>query len=193
MRLVPLSLLSVLTSPHSDKAGDRICIFGRSYHQPPTTSTSPSLQAFLGVHTPHDGQSVRSYYINNSLHTVIISLAGMIHKIGLLPACNNQQVPFAYKMYTRPDELGWKQSNAFKRAFSIDVDIEFVGVWYVLSPFLYTPISLCSLQGHRQLRRSNPAPPPIHNFKHHRPHIPTRRLPRRAPGKVQSQPLEPAQ
>jgi len=38
-------------------------------------------------------------------------------------------------MYTRPDELGWKQSNAFKRAFSIDVDIEFVGVWY----FLHTP------------------------------------------------------
>ncbi|EDR01075.1 uncharacterized protein LACBIDRAFT_312561 [Laccaria bicolor S238N-H82] len=56
-------------------------------------------------------------------------LAGMIHKIGLLPACNHQQIPFAYKMYTRPDELGWKQSNAFKRAFSIDVDIEFVGVW----------------------------------------------------------------
>jgi len=57
------------------------------------------------------------------------SLAGMLHKVGLLPACNTQQVPFAYKMYTRADELGWKQSNAFKKAFSIDVDIEFVGVW----------------------------------------------------------------
>jgi hypothetical protein len=32
-------------------------------------------------------------------------------------------------MYSRPDELGWKQSNAFKKAFSIDVDIEFLGVW----------------------------------------------------------------
>ena len=53
----------------------------------------------------------------------------MIHKVGLLPACNHQQVPFAYKMYKRPDELGWKQSNAFKKAFSIDVDIEFLGVW----------------------------------------------------------------
>ncbi|KAJ7174161.1 hypothetical protein C8R43DRAFT_977286 [Mycena crocata] len=57
------------------------------------------------------------------------SLAGMIHKVGLLPACNHQQIPFAYKMYTREDETGWKQSNAFKKAFSIDVDIEFVGVW----------------------------------------------------------------
>lgn len=56
-------------------------------------------------------------------------LAGMLHKVGLLPACNHQQVPFAYKMYKRPDEIGWRQSNAFKKAFSIDVDIEFLGVW----------------------------------------------------------------
>ncbi|KAG7086992.1 hypothetical protein E1B28_012970 [Marasmius oreades] len=57
------------------------------------------------------------------------SLAGMIHKVGILPACNHQQVPFAYKMYTRADEIGWEQSNAFKKAFSIDADIEFIGVW----------------------------------------------------------------
>ncbi|KAJ3507654.1 hypothetical protein NLJ89_g6184 [Agrocybe chaxingu] len=56
-------------------------------------------------------------------------LAGMIHKVGLLPTCNHQQVPFAYKMYTQADEEGWKQSNVFKKTFSIDVDIEFVGVW----------------------------------------------------------------
>lgn len=57
------------------------------------------------------------------------SLAGMIHKVGLLPAYNRQQVPFAYKMYTRVDEIGWQQSNAFKQAFSVDVPIEFIGVW----------------------------------------------------------------
>ncbi|KAF7358996.1 DUF2235 domain-containing protein [Mycena sanguinolenta] len=57
------------------------------------------------------------------------SLAGMIHKVGLLPADNHQQIPFAYKMYTNNSEVGWAQSNAFKAAFSIDVDIEFVGVW----------------------------------------------------------------
>ncbi|KAF9483556.1 hypothetical protein BDN70DRAFT_290759 [Pholiota conissans] len=56
-------------------------------------------------------------------------LAGMIHKVGLLPSCNHQQVPFAYKMYTQADDDGWRMSNAFKRAFSIDVDIEFLGVW----------------------------------------------------------------
>ncbi|KAF8883579.1 hypothetical protein BD779DRAFT_829377 [Infundibulicybe gibba] len=57
------------------------------------------------------------------------SLAGMIHKVGLLTPCNHQQVPFAYKMFTRTDDIGWEQSNAFKKAFSIDVDIEFIGVW----------------------------------------------------------------
>ncbi|KAF9259354.1 hypothetical protein L218DRAFT_874918 [Marasmius fiardii PR-910] len=57
------------------------------------------------------------------------ALAGMLHKVGLLPRSNDQQVPFAYTMYSREDEGGWKQSGAFKQAFSIDVDIELLGVW----------------------------------------------------------------
>ncbi|KAF5355040.1 hypothetical protein D9756_005790 [Leucocoprinus leucothites] len=60
-------------------------------------------------------------------------LGGMIHKVGLLPVCNHQQVPFAYKMYTRTDPLGWKQSNAFKKAFSINVQVDFLGVWDTVS------------------------------------------------------------
>ncbi|KAK0207784.1 hypothetical protein IW262DRAFT_1486590 [Armillaria fumosa] len=58
------------------------------------------------------------------------SLVGMLHKVGLLPLDNRQQVPFAYKMYTRTDEIGWCQSMAFKEAFCIDVPIEFVGVCF---------------------------------------------------------------
>lgn len=61
------------------------------------------------------------------------ALAGMIHKVGLLPRCNHQQVPFAYSMYSRDDDEGWRQSNAFKKAFSINVEIEFVGVWDTVS------------------------------------------------------------
>jgi uncharacterized protein (DUF2235 family) len=34
-------------------------------------------------------------------------------------------------MYTKADDEGWKQSNAFKKAFSNEVDIEFLGVWQV--------------------------------------------------------------
>ncbi|KAJ3795996.1 hypothetical protein GGU11DRAFT_686682 [Lentinula aff. detonsa] len=57
------------------------------------------------------------------------ALAGMIHKVGLLPRHNHQQVPFAYKMYSREDETGWRLSTAFKKSFSIDVDIDFLGLW----------------------------------------------------------------
>jgi len=56
--------------------------------------------------------------------------------VGLLPAGNYQQVPFAYKMFARDDDEGWKQSIVFKKAFSVDVEIEFVGVWYA---FVYAP------------------------------------------------------
>ncbi|XP_006462907.1 hypothetical protein AGABI2DRAFT_119741 [Agaricus bisporus var. bisporus H97] len=57
------------------------------------------------------------------------SLAGMLHKVGLLPADNLQQIPFAYKMYTRIDDFGWEQSYGFKKAFCSDVVIDFLGVW----------------------------------------------------------------
>ncbi|THU97418.1 hypothetical protein K435DRAFT_721914, partial [Dendrothele bispora CBS 962.96] len=67
------------------------------------------------------------------------ALAGMIHKVGLLPRYNHQQVPFAYKMYSREDERGWKQASAFKKAFSIDVDVEFLGVWDTVSSVGFVP------------------------------------------------------
>ena len=79
------------------------------------------------------------------------ALAGMIHKVcipkynhsivshlsqvGLLPPGNHQQVPFAYKMYSREDESGWQQSKHFKKAFSVDVRVDFLGAWY-LSDFI---------------------------------------------------------
>ena len=42
-------------------------------------------------------------------------------------------------MFTRVDEIGWKQSNLFKQTFSVDVKIEFIGVWYV---FTFAPPTL---------------------------------------------------
>jgi hypothetical protein len=32
-------------------------------------------------------------------------------------------------MFSRDDEEGWRQSTVFKKAFSVDVEIDFVGVW----------------------------------------------------------------
>lgn len=70
------------------------------------------------------------------------SLAGMLQKVGLLPAHNIQQIPFAYKMYTQCDNVGWEQSNLFKKSFCIDVDIEFIGVWDTVDSVGLIPRSL---------------------------------------------------
>ncbi|PBK84150.1 hypothetical protein ARMGADRAFT_943805 [Armillaria gallica] len=76
----------------------------------------------------HSGDRICIFGFSRGAYTAR-SLAGMIHKVGLLPPDNWQQVPFAYKMYTRTDEVGWCQSTAFKEAFCMDVPLEFVGVW----------------------------------------------------------------
>ncbi|EJU01021.1 hypothetical protein DACRYDRAFT_108354 [Dacryopinax primogenitus] len=57
------------------------------------------------------------------------ALAGMLHKVGLLPRGNDEQVPFAYSMYMRTDKAGWEASTSFKGTFSNTVSIDFVGVW----------------------------------------------------------------
>ncbi|OJA19282.1 hypothetical protein AZE42_04487 [Rhizopogon vesiculosus] len=61
------------------------------------------------------------------------ALAGMVHSVGIIPRCNYEQVPFAYHMYKRNDRKGRVQSAAFKKAFSLHVRIEFVGVWDTVS------------------------------------------------------------
>ena len=54
-------------------------------------------------------------------------LAGMIHKVGLLPPRNVEQIPFAYKFYTNDTPEGWKQSEDFKNTFCIDICVYFLG------------------------------------------------------------------
>ncbi|KAH6909130.1 hypothetical protein BKA70DRAFT_226359 [Coprinopsis sp. MPI-PUGE-AT-0042] len=76
----------------------------------------------------HAGDKICLFGFSRGAYTAR-GLAGMLHKVGLLPADNHEQIPFAYKMYQRTDDIGWEQSNEFKKAFSINVDIEFIGVW----------------------------------------------------------------
>ncbi|KAL5518743.1 hypothetical protein ACEPAH_426 [Sanghuangporus vaninii] len=57
------------------------------------------------------------------------ALAGMVQKVGLLPPYNHAQIPFAWAMYSREDKDGLINSEAFKKTFSTDVTIDFVGVW----------------------------------------------------------------
>ncbi|KAH9936398.1 uncharacterized protein B0H18DRAFT_1082009 [Fomitopsis serialis] len=57
------------------------------------------------------------------------ALAGMIHKIGLLPRDNPEQIPFAYNLYKRTDAESITIAAGFKKTFCREVQIEFVGVW----------------------------------------------------------------
>jgi uncharacterized protein (DUF2235 family) len=60
------------------------------------------------------------------------ALAGMLAKIGLLSPCNDQQLPIAWNLYTSDKKLE-KDANYFKRVFSTEIKIDFVGVWCAFS------------------------------------------------------------
>jgi len=49
-------------------------------------------------------------------------------QVGLSPL-QHQQVPFAYRMFGSGSNSGCRQSVIFKKTFSVDVEIEFIGVW----------------------------------------------------------------
>ncbi|KAF8555257.1 hypothetical protein OG21DRAFT_1603016 [Imleria badia] len=76
----------------------------------------------------HPGDKVCLFGFSRGAYTAR-ALAGMLHKVGLLPKDNLQQVNFAYKAYTRTDKAGVKLAAGFKQTFSRDVKVEFIGVW----------------------------------------------------------------
>ena len=69
------------------------------------------------------------------------ALAGMLQKVGLLPPCNVEHLPFAYAMYAKDNDENLEESLHFKRAFSIDVRIRFLGVWWVIQHIDQLPTS----------------------------------------------------
>ncbi|KAF2874099.1 hypothetical protein BDV95DRAFT_604304 [Massariosphaeria phaeospora] len=84
-------------------------------------------------------------------------LAGMLHKVGLLPAGNIAQVNFAYDHYKDDSPDGWEMSAHFKRTFCTDVDVYFVGVWDCVASVGYIP---------RKLPFSKSPTNSIHYFRH---------------------------
>ena len=97
---------------------------------PRSTLTLLLLLSFSRLHCFVDekGDKICLFGFSRGAYTAR-ALAGMLHKVGLLPRCNRQQVTFAYKMCKRSDKRGWEQSKEFKKRFSIDVHIDFIGVW----------------------------------------------------------------
>jgi uncharacterized protein (DUF2235 family) len=54
-----------------------------------------------------------------------------VDQVGLLSKDNFEQVPFAYKLYKTSNSKSHKLAAHFKRSFSREVTIEFIGVWFV--------------------------------------------------------------
>ena len=69
-------------------------------------------------------------------------LAGMLHKVGLLPAHNIAQIPFAYQFYKDDSPQGWSMSHDFKRTFCIDVCVYFIGVFDSVASVGFIPRKL---------------------------------------------------
>ena len=74
----------------------------------------------------------------SSMQETSLDSRSFYEQVGLLPVCNHQQLPFAFEMYAREDEEGLKLSHMFKKTFSRNVHVEFLGVWCV--PFSDDPV-----------------------------------------------------
>ncbi|KAF8722698.1 hypothetical protein AX14_009658 [Amanita brunnescens Koide BX004] len=76
----------------------------------------------------HAGDKICLFGFSRGAYTAR-ALGGFLHKIGLLLRGNEQQVPFAYKLYKRTDTKGLALCAGFKETYCLDVKIEFIGVW----------------------------------------------------------------
>lgn len=93
------------------REGDRICLFGFS-------RGAYTARALAGM-----------------LHKVCFLICSSclivtpFFKVGLLPAGNEEQLPFAWKTYKDGSKSGIAHAKEFKKTFSRRVEIAFVGVW----------------------------------------------------------------
>ncbi|KAI7501833.1 hypothetical protein KC347_g9118 [Hortaea werneckii] len=105
----------------------------------------------LGVHirdaykflmqTYHEGDKICLFGFSRGAYTARC-LAGMIHKVGLLPAHNSAQLPFAYEFYKDDTPHGWMMSGEFKRTFCTDVNVYFVGAFDSVASVGFIPRTL---------------------------------------------------
>jgi hypothetical protein len=93
------------------------------------------------MHTYKEGDKICIFGFSRGAYTARC-LAGMIHKVGLLPARNVQQIPFAYEFYRNGSFEGWKQSKDFKSTFCIDVNVYFLGCFDSVASVGFIPRQL---------------------------------------------------
>ncbi|KAI1322168.1 hypothetical protein F5Y16DRAFT_52231 [Xylariaceae sp. FL0255] len=88
-----------------------------------------------------DGDKICLIGFSRGAYTVRC-LAGMLRKVGLLPASNGSQVNFAYDFYKNNSENGQKLSEEFKKTFCTDVDVYFLGLFDCVASVGFLPRKL---------------------------------------------------
>ncbi|KAI5366442.1 Putative alpha/Beta hydrolase [Septoria linicola] len=98
----------------------------------------------------HEGDKICLFGFSRGAYTARC-LAGMLHKVGLLPDGNRSQVPFAYDYYKDNSEKGWQMSRDFKKTFCINVNVHFIGVFDSVASVGFIPrkLPLSSTPTHR--------------------------------------------
>ena len=89
----------------------------------------------------HDGDKICLLGFSRGAYT-IRCLAGMLQKVGLLPASNGSQIEFAYDFYKDDSEEGYKMSDEFKKTFCTDVDVWFIGLFDCVASVGFIPRTL---------------------------------------------------
>ena len=107
-----------------------------------------SLQKSYHVQSDRKGDQICIFGFSRGAFTAR-ALACMLLKVGLLPPWNCEQLPFAYDMYRKDDDKGRRLCEEFKRTFSADVKIKFLGVWYVIRNIDQSLAPNISVQGYR--------------------------------------------
>ncbi|KAF2703695.1 hypothetical protein K504DRAFT_463420 [Pleomassaria siparia CBS 279.74] len=103
-----------------------------------------------------EGDKICLFGFSRGAYTVRC-LAGMLHKVGLLPASNTAQVNFAYDFYKDNTTEGWTMSAEFKKTFCTNVQVYFVGLWDCVASVGFIP---------RKLPFSSSPTNSIHYFRH---------------------------
>ena len=107
-----------------------------------------SLPEAYRVRSDRAGDQICIFGLSRGAYTAR-ALAGMVQRVGLLPHCNIEQLPFAYDLYVKDDLESRRVCTQFKQTFSINATIKFLGVWYVAQHIIDYPSHISAVQGHR--------------------------------------------
>lgn len=108
------------------------------------------------MHTYKEGDKICIFGFSRGAYTARC-LAGMVHKVGLLPPRNIAQIPFAYDMYRNDSVEGWQRSDDFKETFCMDVSVYLLGLFDAVASVGFIP---------RELPFSNTRKSKCHYFRH---------------------------